>query len=53
MLENVSKGYHKSIKFKCVPYWRRTKLTYPSLILAVLFRARHAVSAAKGMALAS
>jgi hypothetical protein len=26
---------------------------YPSLILAVLFKARHAVSAAKGMALAS
>lgn len=27
--------------------------TYPSAILAVLFRARHAVSAAKGIALAS
>jgi hypothetical protein len=32
---------------------RRKSKPYPSVILAVLFKARHAVSAAKGMALAS
>lgn len=37
------------LKMMAIP----VKETYPSVILAVLFKARHAVNAAKGMALAS
>jgi hypothetical protein len=53
LIKEAAKKYTFFFIKKYMEEGRRKSKPYPSVILAVLFKARHAVSAAKGMALAS